>query len=91
MIEHSPTPWRVEGRSVMAGMAERIAEVGYSERATANAEFIVRAANAHEELLATVKLYVEFIGNTGHNLPREAAQMLYAKANAIITKAETKA
>jgi hypothetical protein len=50
-IEHAPTPWSQDGCEITSTDGEMIIydEGGHS---VADAEFIVRAVNAHEDLLA---------------------------------------
>ena len=68
---HTPTPWVVEKNSVNAenGSVVSIAECGFSapgqswsgtdystsEHQAANAEFIVRACNSHDDLMAALE------------------------------------
>ena len=66
-VEHTPTPWRASKASVFAGettIAPLVfAGVGEDEPYTgrhlqlayANAEFIVRAVNAHDDLVAALE------------------------------------
>ena len=61
---HTPTPWEAVGFHVMHSGRRLIAEVwapampdtpGFDERRKANAEYIVRAVNNHEALLAALE------------------------------------
>lgn len=58
----TPTPWRLAGHDTVASYSLPapysviVAECpGYQSSREANAEFIVRACNAHEELVAALK------------------------------------
>lgn len=64
--EHTPTPWNQEGRAITCERWSTIATVDNGatdmdenviteDEADANAAFIVRAVNAHEELLTALK------------------------------------
>lgn len=61
--QHTPTPWKVhaeinvfgpDGSSVLGKTSN--SDPGVIDEVKANAAFIVRAVNAHEELLAMVKI-----------------------------------
>lgn len=54
--EHTPTPWKVEKSGVIMDMHEAVVGT-LLERPTqsANAAFIVRAVNAHDDLVAALK------------------------------------
>lgn len=54
---HTPTPWKVNGRWIETDREEGIAKVGewVSPLSLANATFIVRAVNSHEELLEALR------------------------------------
>lgn len=56
MGKHTPTPWETkEGRIYQQGKPGCIAVVqGYENEVAKDAAFIVRAVNAHEELLAAL-------------------------------------
>jgi hypothetical protein len=77
---HTPTPWhidehgdiRCENDSVICDLA------GYSD-AKENAEFIVRACNAHDDLVAITKAAKAFFPGSWHS-DIDAA---LAKANAV--------
>lgn len=61
-IKHTPTPWvnrhgRIEGEDGGFWIAEVVAYYAEHEAAQrANAEFIVRACNAHEQLVTALTL-----------------------------------
>lgn len=53
-VKHTPTPWEVNGLEIQATNREEtfIAEVfNENESAKANAQFIVKAVNCHDELI----------------------------------------
>ena len=57
--EHTPTPWKVDGASVRGAGGEWLFDEWF---VPANAEFIVRAVNAHDDLVSMLKeasLYVQ--------------------------------
>lgn len=97
MSEHTPGPWRVRGRTkirgTVLGMRYKIADVCYPEsggeyerrETKANAEFIVRACNAHEELVAAVDAAARYF--EARNLG-EPAHELQARLVAALAKAE---
>jgi hypothetical protein len=101
-VTHTPLPWRLRmndsgmcnGVAVSATVlppepftGPYIAEVGSSR---ANAEFIVRACNSHEELLAALKaLTVACVSaDSIEELPPEIDGSLIDAARAAIAKAE---
>lgn len=51
---HTPTPWKLDGTMVYDTEGHYVAKVSVEE-GTANAAYIVRAVNAHEELLRALK------------------------------------
>ncbi len=61
MDKHIPTPWKNNGGQIEGpgGYPNIVAHVGIvneqTELDTANAAFIVRAVNAHEEMLVLIK------------------------------------
>lgn len=70
MSTHSPLPWTHSGihiASLSLGRDVLVASARYSsatfDEARANAEFIVRACNAHDDLLAACKKVVEHFGD----------------------------
>jgi hypothetical protein len=56
---HTPTPWFISGLEISTLQSERIAVCDCDEPNNlpgySNAEFIVRAVNCHDELLAALK------------------------------------
>lgn len=72
--QHTPTPWKVAEsgtwiggtdnvNSFKAGFLQEIAELrDHHGRGRANAAFIVRAVNAHEELLVILKMVLGYEG-----------------------------
>lgn len=92
-VSHTPTPWAVEKNSVNAenGSVVSIAECGFSvpgqswsgtdystkEHQAANAEFIVRACNSHDQLVETVRKLLREVGDKGRpNVRTEAIKLL---------------
>jgi hypothetical protein len=60
MAEHTKTPWRLVGKSVIRDEEGWIATVERRNR-DANAAFIVRAANCHAELVALAEQFEQTI------------------------------
>lgn len=100
-MKHTPEPWSVDKRPVdkrnkwwirgpktKAGFEPAVASIpnlgGYDERA-ANAEFIVRACNAHDDLLAAMQEAIDLLTDNVDNA-LDADQIL----RAAIAKATTK-
>jgi hypothetical protein len=99
-MEHTPIPWEVDTHSPphegMKGMIcvracdspmnSCLASIGTDEEAKANADFIVRACNSHEELLAALQacINVPVLPDIGHS--REFIDAIN-KAQAAIAKA----
>lgn len=64
-IQHTPTPWKIEieeegyisiiGSRVNQVWGNQVALTPMKKEDKSNAEFIVRAVNSHEELLAAAK------------------------------------
>lgn len=84
---HTPTPWHHTGKATLRGAdGDYIATLENNGRRAGNAAFIVRAVNAHDELVAALKEaigelndYAEDRGGEIYNNPR---------FNAILLKAE---
>ena len=68
MAEHTPTPWKTESGAVFAELdyfdlhvADIVSFTGQTdEQVQANAEFIVLACNAHDDLLSAAKRFSAF-------------------------------
>jgi hypothetical protein len=99
MSKHTETPWYVQGHEIKVNKPERehlgdgapetICEMNSSvspEETTANAEFIVQACNAHDDLLAALRAVV-FQACQGKVLERDAC---IAQARTAIAKEERK-
>jgi hypothetical protein len=89
---HTPLPWSVSGldkryichlsdngtgmpRSMsVARLVERISET------EANAEFIVRAVNSHDELVAVVEVTLRALTNPGPGTPSHSALLTQLRA-----------
>jgi hypothetical protein len=89
--EHTPTPWRLAGQATLrtdighSPSDEWIGSVHWRNRA-ANAEFIVRAANAHDDLVAALRKARNIILQMG--LPDEATDRVLLESGNAIDKAE---
>lgn len=91
-MNHTPTPWH--WKRYKTSMGKMMATIGGSDRLGAmiacvkpeNAEFIVRACNAHEELLAALEALEPFFSQVEAHGGRKAVQL----ADEAIAKAEGK-
>ena len=67
VLSHTPTPWRIEreyGEIEITSELGQVARIeSVSPSAQADAAFIVRAVNAHEELIASIKDAIVSIEN----------------------------
>ena len=93
-VQHSPLPWEAVGFHVMHERRRLIAEVWapvegddppWDERRKANAEFIVRAVNSHDDLVAALEDLIlatrlAEIGAGDIPMAREAAERALRKA-----------
>lgn len=100
-MEHTPTPWRVlevMGQKFVASeptedhpyfnrtkSVEILSDEEYPRR-DADVAFIVRACNAHEELVTLVRQYKALCGNTGYTICRETANDLWVRASALLPR-----
>lgn len=86
-MTHTPTPWTVDGVWIESA-GDTIAEVWVD----ANAAFIVRACNSHDELLAALKAIVglanETIDGAGIHYTFDLRSPLADAARAAIARAE---
>jgi hypothetical protein len=87
--KHTPGPWRYdpyEGsyQSAIIGECYQIATVSYDDWDHSNAAFIVRAVNAHDDLLAACKAALSLTENRGNLQFMECTATL----RAAIAKAE---
>lgn len=88
---HSPLPWRVEMGETFGGavVADSIIDANGGEvvnvwlSSDADAEFTVRAVNAHHELLAALKEFIEWGAMTSSD-----RDLFTARFQALIAKAE---
>src|SRR5271157_3455432 len=70
-VQHTPTPWKVsvhvDGCNFTSYMINEVELAGAEsdEEAEANAAFIVRAVNAHEELLRVAKFLITLDDDCG--------------------------
>ena len=86
---HTPTPWHVAGtsriRAEMTPLNDLIADVHWRNR-DANAEFIVRAVNAHDDLVAALRGAREWLPPIAN---RPALKTALAAIDAALAKAES--
>ncbi len=95
--QHTPTPWHTEQASDGHFMIhETEGKSGVHEISLAhvkeerNAAFIVRAVNAHEELLATCQALISELRWTSKNGQFPGMDKVIAEADKAIAKAEGK-
>lgn len=87
---HTPTPWSTDGRSVRGKDNERgngalLFEVdGYE----GDAEFIVRAVNSHDELVAALNLVLDVVASCHRCWELSADDEEKAQVEAALAKAE---
>ena len=72
MTEHTPTPWHTDQVELFDTFNQVLGLI----RTTANAAFIVRAVNCHEELVAAL-VAVEWKGPTGSGRRLGSCSMCY--------------
>jgi len=65
--QHTPTPWRAIGFTIESHdydheLVCRVSKSGGGTRIEANAAFIVRACNAHDELVAALESASRWLG-----------------------------
>lgn len=102
---HTPTPWKVkEGtmdflgdsmRPIQAVHGSIIAFVSDgnlvdTQKRDADASFICRAVNAHEELVGMVKELLSELSWTAQNNPQHGLEGTVEKAKKVLAKAEGK-
>ena len=77
---HTPTPWKVGEEYEILGPNEKVVATTYHNRpeVEANAAFIVRAVNAHEELLEALRYVVD--SGESYERVQEIAVQAIAKA-----------
>lgn len=92
-MSKQPTPFRFTGKDgfILAGESTRVAQLFNKfdedfDNAEANGEFIVRAANCHDDLLAACKAFVVLF-NSSDMRPEDECHEVYALASAAIAKA----
>jgi hypothetical protein len=106
VAKHTPTPWKVDSvdESFVSysndGYEEELAEFfnvdegdGFKSLggAIANAEFTVRAVNAHDKLVEALSFYIAVCGNTGYALDQQSAEEAYDLAQAALALARGEA
>lgn len=89
-VQHTPTPWKLAESShsrvsfIVSDKGYAIGDVDVSsvtpEEAEANAAFIVRVVNCHEELVGWIKQFIEDFGDDLKTPVRLHAKKLLAKA-----------
>lgn len=77
--KHTPTPWMLDKGSLEIIGAHGETVVYGLNSTPADSEFILRAVNAHEELLAALKLAAEVLRLKESSIARHCAQVI-AKA-----------
>lgn len=98
MREHTPTPWRwlpEEGQFIVAAKDLIVAEIPCQGCNPADGEFIVRACNSFDDLLAAAKAFVSWVDDcwdswaiNDRDTPKAKAD--YEAAKAAIARAEAK-
>jgi hypothetical protein len=78
--EHAPTPWDVKCEDSIWSGYEWVADTGNA----ANAEFIVRAVNSHDDLICALKVLRGFMPPSGDDNIDAALNL----ADAALAKAE---
>jgi hypothetical protein len=97
-IKPTPTPWMTEGRYVLNSVGgisiacttqlkgkNESQDIHFEKIAKANAAFIVKAVNCHEELINVVKALSELMGKSDY-----AFSEVNLWAHQVIAKAEGK-
>ena len=94
-MSHTPVPWKASSypvnrmtQWVIHSDDGSIASLVRSNNADANAEFIVRACNAHEDLLKASKAIAQFAASNPWTGLKDAPKELLANLTAAIRKAE---
>ena len=101
--KHTPGPWSFNGAATISAESKFIAVVAIDKRYTlleipevreqqANAEFIVRACNSHDELVGVVNELVAWLGKSPEQLRStpNALTSIMTKVNAVLTSAQGK-
>lgn len=84
--QHTPTPWKVIGREEIWGATEKlIADMSHSaygdgQAIEANATFIVRAVNSHQELLELAHIILRLSFQRGNTELMRRCKEAIAKA-----------
>lgn len=68
---HTPTPWHVEDQDIMSGEIEIALVSAYNTNRKANAAYIVKCVNAHEELVRLVRKADNYIRNQERAIPED--------------------
>lgn len=96
--EHTPTPWVLDGDFLRTkeNIYERIASVNPSHKdAKTNLEFIVRAVNSHEALLAGITAALNCVvlskDKPAHDVVSEMVEVLQATLQKTASQAEGRA
>lgn len=83
--QHTPTPWTYENHEIW-GASKNIAEIHESKsifsagEAQANAAFIVRAVNSHEDLLKAAKMALSCMSPDDNDITAQSLRNAIAKA-----------
>lgn len=84
-VAHTPTPWHVNGLDCIASVRGNLTIAAKVYRPEVDAEFIVRAVNAHDDLLAACKYVEQFCDDP---MNREQMNTIGKRLRAAIAKAE---
>ena len=93
MSAHTPTPWRAAGsRTIVSREGQLVAEMlgGASDPVEERRQSILTAVNAHEELVAALRLYVKLDNDnrSGCNFEADDWAECYQAGTAALAKAE---
>lgn len=96
-MKHTPTPWKievVEGLSIYGPEGLLLADLKGNHQTKANAAFIVKAVNCHEEMLTALRSvrneYRRYVLNDPKNIEDAIGSRVLAQIDRAITKAEGK-
>jgi len=86
MVEHTKTPWKSSGIVITSGNGSKLVALACdkpdgafpTELNRANAAFIVRACNVHDELYAALEAAINWRGLDGDGISDPVREQLYA-------------
>ena len=88
-VKHTPTPWRIEGGSILGqGVPPSNWVLGLTTITKQDAAYIVRAVNVHEILLKALKEIIDVTNGKGET--QDESLEIYELAKEAIAKAEGK-